>query len=353
MQSVELIEQLSNGFGVSGFEDEVCDWIRNRVEPVADSVETDVLGNLMVSINPGRPFTLMLDAHMDEIGVMISHVEDGGFLRFVLIGGWDPRILPGHQVEIRSKDEKRYRGLIGAVPPHIQTPDEQKQPLKVEDLLIDMGVESKEAVAALGIGPGTPGAIAYPFRVLGDRRVMGKALDDRVGCAILIQCLEHFSEHRPDFTVVANFAVSEEVGLRGAKTAGYQIEPDVALVVEGTVGADTPGIPSHKCPTHLGKGPAISVADRSIIVNPAVVRYIEQAAIRLKIPWQYKAPLSGGTDAGAIHVSRKGVLTGIISVPCRYIHSPSSVMDLRDFEHTVKLVMEVARGAPSIKAAAS
>jgi len=280
---------------------------------------------------------------------MVSHVEEGGFLRFALIGEWGHRVLPGQQVEIRSRKGGKHRGVIGALPPHIQTSDEQKQPWKVEDLFIDVGAESREAAAEMGIGPGTPAALAYPFQILRDHRVMGKALDDRVGCAVLIRCLEYFSRNRPDFTVVANFAVSEEVGLRGAKTAGYQIQPDVALVVEATIGADTPGTPAHKCPARLSKGPAISVADKSIIVNPAFVRFIEQTASALKIPWQHKVPLSGGTDAGPIHLSRGGVLTGIISVPCRYIHSPSSVVDLRDLEHTVTLVIEVARRATEIK----
>lgn len=349
MKGVELLEQLSNRFGVSGFEDEVRNWICEHVRSMADDMETDVLGNLIVRINPGQDFTLMLDAHMDEIGVMVSHVEEGGFLRFALIGGWDARVLPGQQVEIRSREGSTHRGVIGALPPHVQTSDEQKQPWKVDDLFIDVGVESREAAAALGMGPGTPGTLACRFQILKDHRVMGKALDDRVGCAILIRCLEYFSRNRPDFTVVANFAVGEEVGLRGAKTAGYQIQPDVALVVEGTIGADTPGTPAHKCPTRLRQGPAISVADKSIIVNPAFVRFIEQAADALKIPWQHKVPLSGGTDAGPIHLSRGGVLTGIISVPCRYIHSPGSIVDLRDLEHTIALVIEVARRAPEIK----
>ena len=349
MNTVELLEHLSNRFGVSGFEDDVRDWICESVRNLVEDIETDVLGNLIARINPGQDFTLMLDAHMDEIGIMVSHVEEGGFLRFALIGGWDPRVLPGQQVEIRSRGGKIHRGVIGALPPHVQTSEEQKQPWKVEDLFIDVGAESREATAAMGIGPGMPGALAYPFQVLSDHRVMGKALDDRVGCAVLIRCLEYFSRNRPDFTVAVNFAVSEEVGLRGARTAGYQIQPDVALVVEGTVGADTPGTPGHKCPTRLSKGPAISVADKSIIVNPTFVEFIEQAAAALKIPWQHKVPLSGGTDAGAIHLSRGGVLTGIISVPCRYIHSPSSVVDLRDLEHTVTLVTEVARRARDIK----
>ena len=353
MDNIELLKELSGQFGVSGFEGEVREWIRENIRDLVDGIEIDVLGNLMARINPDinpqGDFIMMLDAHMDEIGIMVSYVEESGFLRFTPIGGWDHRVFPSQRVEIRSRDGKKHRGVIGASPPHIQTPEEQKQALKVEDLFIDIGVNSREEVAERGIGPGSPANLHYPFQLLGTNRAIGKALDDRVGCGVLIRCLEYFSRNRPDFTLVANFAVGEEVGLRGAKTAAFQINPDVALVVEGTVGADTPGIPAHRCPARLGQGPAISVGDKSIIVNPSFVSFIEQTAEASKIPWQHKTPLFGGTDAGAIHVTGRGILTGIVSVPCRYIHSPSSIVDLQDFEHTISLVIEVVRRARKIK----
>ena len=349
MDTVDLLRQLSDLFGVSGFEDDVRHQIREHVVDLSDKVETDVLGNLMVWINPDREFTLMLDAHMDEIGLMVSLVDEDGFLRFALIGGWDHRVLPGQQVEIRSRDGNKHRGVIGALPPHVQTPEEQKQPWKIDNLFIDVGAGSKKQVQAMGIGPGSPGVLAYPFQILSENRIMGKALDDRVGCVILIRCLEYLSKHRPDCTVVINFAVSEEVGLRGARTASYRIQPDVAIVVEGTTAADTPGTPAQKCPARLGDGPAISVADKSIIVDPGLLRLMEETADRCQIPWQHKLPLSGGTDAGAIHLSRGGVITGVLSVPCRYIHSPSSILDLGDLEHTAALTIEIARRALEIK----
>jgi endoglucanase len=349
MDNIELLKGLCGQFGVAGFEGEVREWIRSHIKEWVDTVEVDVLGNLIARINPGRDFTLMLDAHMDEIGIMVSYVEEGGFLRFAPVGGWDPRVLPAQQVQIRARDGKGYPGVIGASPPHIQTPDEQKQALKVEDLFVDVGASSREEVSAWGIGSGSPGCLHYPFQLLGKTRAMAKALDDRAGCGVMIRCLEYFSKNRPDFTLAANFAMGEEIGLRGATTAARQINPDVALVLEGTVGADTPGIPSHRCPARLGKGPAISVADKSIIVNPSVVSFIEQVAEASRIPWQHKIPLFGSTDAGPIHLTGKGVMTGIISVPCRYIHSSSGVVDLQDFQHAVSLVTEVVRRGREIK----
>jgi endoglucanase len=349
MDHFELLKALSAQFGVSGFEEEVRNWISETIRNSVDEIETDTLGNLIARINPGRDFTVMLDAHMDEIGLMVSYLEEGGAMRFATIGGWDPRILPAQQVEIRSRDGKKHRGVIGASPPHIQTAEEQKQVLRVEDLFVDIGVRSKEELIALGIGPGCPGNVCYPFHRVGTGRIMGKALDDRVGCAVLIRCLEHFFRNRPDFTLVANFAVCEEVGLRGATTAARQVRPDLALVIEGTVAADTPGVPSHKCPSRLGLGPAITVADKSILINPSLLSKIERIAGELKIQWQYKIPLTGSTDAGAIHLTGKGVLTGIISVPCRYIHSASSILDLNDFELTLALLIGVLQRAREIK----
>jgi tetrahedral aminopeptidase len=349
MDSIELLKGLSDQFGVSGFEGEVRDWIHARVQGLADSIEIDVLGNLIAKINPDRDFVMMLDAHMDEIGLIVSYVEEGGFLRFSLIGGWDPRVLPAQQVEIQSRDGSKHRGIIGASPPHIQTPEEQKMVLKVEDLLIDIGAESRDEVRDRGIGIGSAGVLHYPFGRVGKNRAMGKALDDRVGCAVLIRCLEYFSANRPDFTLAANFAVSEEVGMRGAQTAAFHVKPDLALVVEGTVCADSPGIPPQKSPSRLGSGPALTVADRSIIVNPSLLHFIEDVARGAGIPSQRKIPLVGSTDGGPIHMSGKGVMTGIISVPCRYIHCPSSVADIRDFENTVSLVIEVVKRAREIR----
>ena len=163
MDTVELLRGLSDQFGVSGFEGEIRDWIYAIIKDRVDDIQTDVLGNLMATINPGRDLIMMLDAHMDEIGIMVSYVEEGGFLRFGPIGGWDPRVLPARQVELRSRDGKKYRGVIGASPPHIQTPEEQKQALKIEDLFLDIGVHSKEEILARGIEVGSPGNLHYPF----------------------------------------------------------------------------------------------------------------------------------------------------------------------------------------------
>jgi endoglucanase len=345
MDNLQLLKVLSESFGPSGFEDDVRETIRKMIAPVVDDVRTDALGNLIATINPGKDFVLMLDAHMDEIGFMISYIEESGILRFTPIGGWDERLLPALRLAIKTAEGKVFYGTVGSTPPHIQNPDEQKAPLKPDDLFVDVGAASSEAVERMGIRVGDPVVPHADLLQLEGGTIMGKAFDDRAGCAVLIRVLEALSEDRPDFTLRACFSVCEEVGLRGAKTVAFQVQPTVALALEGTVAADTPGTPKHKNPTRMGRGPAITVADRSIIVHPKLARFIARTAGDLNIPHQIKTPSYGATDAGAIHLSGGGVLTGVISIPCRYIHSPNIVMNLDDFDHTVKLVTEVARSS--------
>jgi len=343
MDNLQLLKVLSESFGPSGFEDDARETIRTIVTPLSDDVRTDTMGNLIATINPGKDFVLMLDAHMDEIGFMVSFIEESGILRFTPIGGWDERLLPALRLSVKTASGKVFYGTVGSTPPHIQSPDEQKAPLKPDDLFVDVGAASSEAVEQMGIRVGDPMVPHADLLKLEGNTIMGKAFDDRAGCAVLIRVMEALSKDRPDFTLLACFSVCEEVGLRGAKTAAFQVQPTIALALEGTVAADTPGTPKHKNPTRMCQGPAVTVADRSILVHPKLARFIAKTADILNIPYQIKTPSYGATDAGAIHLSGAGVLTGVISIPCRYIHSPNIVMNLDDFEHTVKLVTEVSR----------
>ena len=343
MDNKALLTTLSESLGPSGFEDDVRETIKTLITPLVDDIRTDPLGNLLATINPGRDFTLLVDAHMDEIGFMVSYIEPSGVLRFSPIGGWDDRLLPALRVRVKTEAGDLFYGTVGSIPPHIQSPDEQKAPMKADDLFVDVGASSSDAVEKMGIRVGDPMVPHAELLPLAGNTLMGKAFDDRAGCAVLIRVLEALSENRPDFTLLACFSVCEEVGLRGAKTAAFQVQPTVALALEGTVAADLPGTPKHKNPTLMGRGPAVTVADRSIIVHPKLARFIRQTAEDLKIPWQVKTPSYGATDAGAIHLSGPGVLTGVISIPCRYIHSPNIVMNLDDFAHTAALVTEVSR----------
>lgn len=341
--SVPLLEKLSTAFGVSGFEDDVRQVIHPLVQPLVDEIRTDALGNL-IATRKGKPdFTLMLDAHMDEVGLIISYIEEQGFLRFATLGGWDTRILPAQVVKVRTRAGKLITGVIGSMPPHVLKPEDREKPFKLEDLFIDVGATSAEEVQKMSIRIGDPAVPYYPFERLSENLLGGKAFDDRAGCAVAIRTLQELQKESLNLTLVCNFAIGEETGLRGARAAAYSVNPDVALALEGTIGADVPGVALSRQPTALGKGPAITIADSSLVVNRKIVAALEAIAEKLKIPYQYKLPVYGGTDAGAIHTARGGILAGVLSVPCRYIHSQFSLLRLDDFEQTVTLTAEFVR----------
>ncbi|MBC7097519.1 M42 family metallopeptidase [Candidatus Bipolaricaulota bacterium] len=343
MDLQDKLGKLSDAFGVAGFEDEVREVIRDMMSPYVDLCELDPLGNLTCSLGEGEP--VMLDAHMDEVGFMVRWIEDDGFLRLTPLGGWDERILPGHQLVILTREGKKRLGVIGVAPPHILKEEERKRVIPLEDLFVDVGARSRAEAEELGIRVGDPATIHYPFREIRPGYVTGKAFDDRAGCLVAIEAVRALAGERLPYRLVVNFAVCEEGGLRGAKVAAYRIAPRLALALEGTIGADFPGVPPAKQPVRLGQGPAITLADRSIIVSPRLVRFLEETAREEKIPYQYKLPAFGGTDAGAIHLERGGSLAGVISVPCRYIHSPVSTLLISDLEQTIRLTVAFLRRA--------
>lgn len=339
----KTLQKLSEVVGVSGFETGARDLIRNEIEPLVDEAWVDPLGNLL-AIRKGKKEhpRILLDAHVDEIGFIVRYIHDDGFLRLTPIGGWDPRILPGHRVVLQPYGQSprdRLFGVIGATPPHLTTPKQRENVIAMDDLYVDLGLSTKKSVEAMGIRVGTPLTIWQPFIQLPDDMVSGKAFDDRVGCLVIIETLRRLEKtHDHTATIAVNFAVAEEVGGRGAHTGAYTLEPDVALALECTSAGDTPGIPKHLSPTQIGKGPAITIADRSLIVHPKVLSTLEGAAKKQKISYQYKQPLGGGTDGGPISQSRHGVPTGVVSVPCRYIHSAISLLRLSDIAATIDLV---------------
>jgi len=339
----QKLQTLSDAFGVAGFEDEVRGILEKMVSPYVDSCQTDALGNLICSRGSGD--AVMLDAHMDEVGFMVRWIEKDGFLRLTPLGGWDERILMAHRVTLLTREGGKVHGVIGSAPPHILSSGEREKVVPLEDLFVDIGARSREEAEAFGVRIGDPGTIHYPFLRLREEYVTGKAFDDRAGCLVAAEALRILAEEKLPYRLVVNFAVHEEGGLRGAKVAAYQIAPKLALALEGTIGADMPGVPEAKQPVRLGHGPAITLADRSITVKPKLARFLEKVAEENGIPYQYKLPAYGSTDAGAIHLERGGVLAGVVSVPCRYIHSPVSTLYLSDLEATLNLVVAFLRRA--------
>lgn len=332
----EDLQALSEAAGVSGAEGEVRRLIAQRAAPLADRLETDVMGNLVAWRYPegasgpdGTP-VVMLAAHMDEVGLLVSHIEGDGTLRFRKVGGIDDRVLMGQHVRIGPRS---IPGVIGVKPFHLQKPDERGRAEEASQLVIDIGADSREQ-AEKAVELGDFAVFATRFQMLGERRALGKAFDDRVGCAVLLQILAR----RYPVSVAAVFTVQEEVGTRGAEVAAYHVGPDLALVLEGTTCADIAGSEPHAEATRLGEGPALSVMDATSIASPALVRLLVRTAEQERIPYQWRRVTAGGNDAGPIHTSRFGVPCATVSVPCRYIHGPAAICDLRDAEGAVRLV---------------
>ncbi|MEW6546985.1 MAG: M42 family metallopeptidase [Bacillota bacterium] len=334
-EETELLRELSEAGGVSGWEGEVRSIIRARLEQMGARYRTDNLGNLIVYRGPDDEragLRVMLAAHMDEVGLVVSSIDKSGLLRFRKVGGIDDRVLVSKSVLV---GKARVPGVIGAKPIHLQQPREQENPCRSEDLYVDIGAKSKEE-AEKAVRVGDPIVFATRFTRLGERRARGKAFDDRAGCLVLLGVLRE-TYRVPVYGV---FTVQEEVGLRGAQAAAYAIEPGLGLALEGTVCSDTPGSDEHAQGTRLGHGPAISVMDAATIHNRHVIERLVEVAQKAGIPYQMRRTTSGGNDAGRIHLARAGAAAGGLSVPCRYIHSPASVLDLEDLANTRRLLVE-------------
>jgi putative aminopeptidase FrvX len=331
------LKQLSEAVGVSGHEDEVREVIIDAITDKVDEYRVDSIGNV-IALKKGDGMSdlkVMVAAHMDEVGFMISQIEDSGLLRFFKVGGLDDRILPAKMVWI---GDKKVPGAIGAKPVHLTERDERNKTIKYKQLSIDIGASSKAEAEKL-VQRGDYATFAVEFVELDPngeswRTVRGKAFDDRVGCAVLIELL---TTQYP-FDLHAVFTVQEEVGLRGAQVAAFAVDPDLAFALEGTGANEIPTKKDVSPSTRLGRGPAITLQDRSFIADRRLVRLLIDTAEELDIPYQIKQPGIGGTDAGAIHRTREGVPSVTVSVPCRYIHSPAAILSLDDFDHTVQLM---------------
>ena len=317
--------------GVSSFEDEVRDYIRQRVTPYATDLRVDAMGNLIV-LKKGARATgnkLMLCAHMDEVGLIIKSITEDGYLKFGCVGGIDRRVLLGKQVAL---GEQKVTGVIGLKAIHMTTAEERKKVPKLEEYYIDIGVKSREEAEKL-VGIGDCGVFVSDVVEFDDGMLKAKAIDDRVGCAVLVKLLE---EDLPmDCTFV--FTVQEEVGTRGAFGSAFSVTPEIALVLEGTTAADNPALDESLQVCWPGKGPVLSWMDGGSIYDRGLFELLRDLADRNGLPWQMKHYLAGGTDASAIQRTKSGVRVAGISAAVRYLHAPSSVANISDMEHMLTL----------------
>ena len=349
-ESIKTLQrQLSELIGVSGHEKPVVNFIQGKIEDKVDKMWIDPLGSLLAIIEgEGGKERIMLDGHVDEIGFMISYIDSKGFLSFVPIGGWDTRTLLGQSVKILTNENEEFHGIIGSKPPHLTTQSERETVVKISEMYIDIGLSTKEAVESSGIQIGSVGTLYDPFVEFPNNMVRGKAFDDRTAINVLIHTIKKFSTKPPLDTLLFSFSTQEEVGGRGARTAAFTLKPTMALAIENTTAADVPGVKDSECPAYIGKGPAITVADRSMIAHPFINKRLTTNAKHEKIPYHIKKPLFGGTNAGNIHQSRAGVPSSVVSVPCRYIHSSVSLLSLEDIHHTINLISAFIRNPANI-----
>jgi endoglucanase len=331
-EQIALLEKLCNAVGVSGDEGEIRKIIFAELEGVADELKVDALGNVLAvknAVTGSAPMRIMLDAHMDEVGFMIVEDNGDGLYFFELVGGIDERQLPGKPVWV-GKDH--IPGVIGAKPIHLAEHDELKSPIPLESLRIDIGPEG-----AGKLKPGDYGTYASRFTRIGPS-LRAKAIDDRIGVATLIELVKHAPKH---ITLLANFAVQEEIGGRGARVAAHTFDPDMAIAIDSTPAFDLPREDDEENTvynTRLGLGPAIYISDIGTISDPRLVRYLSQTAERNAIQYQYRQPGGGGTDAAAIHKVRSGIPSVSVSVPGRYAHTANLMCRLSDWENTMQLL---------------
>lgn len=337
-----LLKELTEVAGVPGFENEVRTMIRKHMENLT-TIEEDRLGSIICKKEgPADGPKIMLSGHMDEIGFMVTHITEKGFIKFQTLGGWWEQVMLAQRVIIKTRIGN-IPGVLGSIPPHILDSETRNKVVKKQNMFIDVGAKDKEeAEKVFGIRPGDPIIPVSEFAQMANPRlVMGKAFDDRLGCAIFMEVMKELKGVTHPNTIFGVGSVQEEVGLRGAKTSVSKICPDVAFALEVGIASDVPGSEKFGAYQKLGAGPAILVYDRSMIPNRALRDFVIDVAEENEIPYQLDSMDGGGTDAGAIHVFNDGIPSLVIAVPTRYIHSHVGLINLDDYENAIKLMKEV------------
>jgi putative aminopeptidase FrvX len=339
----KLLKEITEVPGISGYESEVRGVMRRYLEPVA-KIEQDRMGSI-IGVRRGTADgpRVMLAGHMDEVGFLVKLVTKEGFLKFVTVGGWWDQVVLAQRVTVLTRSGE-VPGVIGAKAPHLLEPEERKKVMPLKDMYIDVGATSKDEVEAMGVRPGDPVIPICPFTIMSNSKsYLGKAWDDRVGCALTIQALEELAKAEHPNTVYGAGTVQEEVGLRGARTSAHLVSPDVGIILEVGIAGDVPGITEGESPEKLGAGPVLMVYDASMIPNLALRNLAMDTAEELGISLQFDAMQRGGTDGGTIHIHAEGVPCIVLGVPSRHIHSHASIIHRSDYDDALRLVVELVQ----------
>ena len=332
MTDWKLLMELSDTPGIPGDEGKIREIVLRELKEMADEIKIDPLGNLIIHLKGDGP-KLLIDAHMDEVGFMVSKIDDDGFIRVVPVGGIPPEHAYSQRVVIWGKEP--VYGIFGSVPPHVRKGEEKKLP-DIDEMFVDTGLEPETVKKLVRIGD----SVTFDTKAVEQEdAILGKAFDDRVGIFVMIEAVKRARKRSVDLYLVA--AVEEEAGLRGARTAAFGVEPELAVALEGTVALDTPGVPFHRKLAEVGKGPEIRLSDRAFVASRSWVNFISKLADERGIPYQLIVKRVGATDAAAIQTTREGVHVTAISVPVRYIHSANSIVRKSDVDATISLVTAI------------
>ncbi len=334
--NLALLRELCETVGVPGREERVRAIVRRELEPLVDEIRVDALGNLIALRKGSSDRRLAINAHMDEIGFLVTHVEEGGFLRLNPLGGHDPRNMVAQRVIVQGTRD--LAGLLypGQKPPHLQNPEDRDKIAKLPEFYVDLGLPEAEVKELVPVG--TPVVIHRELAEVGNA-VSCKAMDNRIACFVMIEAMRRTQRtHSGGFDVYAVATVQEEVGVRGAITSSYGIEPHVGIALDVTIAADIPGVPRQDRTTALGEGAAIKIMDSYSISSPKVVDRLKELAEIREIPYQMEILRAGGTDAGGIQRVRSGCPVATISIPCRYVHSSLEMCHKGDIEASIALM---------------
>ena len=341
---ITWLKEISEVPGPSGFERRVRDLMIQRIEGKCEVLEDKIGSVIFKKQGRAQGPGIMLAAHMDEIGFLVKTVTKEGFLKFVTLGGWWEQVMLGQRVTVMSP-KGDIPGVIGSKPPHVLSAEERKKMVMKKEMYIDVGaIDKKDAEERMGITPGVPVVPFTPFTPMANPDLlMGKAWDDRVGCAVLTEVLHQLEKINHPNTVFGVGTVQEEVGCRGAKTSADVISPHIAIAVDTCIAGDTPGMNEDQAAAKLGCGVAVCIYDASLIPHVRLRDFVLETARLANIPFQLEFSEGGGTDGGRIHLHAQGVPSIVLSVPTRYIHSHNGIISRRDYEATVRLILELVK----------
>ncbi|MBP3039915.1 M42 family metallopeptidase [Bacillaceae bacterium Marseille-Q3522] len=342
--TLKMLKDLTDAKGIPGNEREPREVMKKYISDYADKVTTDNLGSLIAK-KAGKKDgpKIMISSHLDEIGFMVTQIDEKGFIRFQTVGGWWSQVMLAQRVTIVTSSGE-VTGVIGSKPPHILPAEARKKPVEIKDMFIDISASSKEEALEWGVKPGDMVVPYFEFNVLkNEKMLLAKAWDNRIGCAIAIEVLKQLKDAEHPNVVFGVGTVQEEVGLRGAKTSAQKIKPDIAFAVDVGIAGDTPGVSEKEAMGKMGEGPQIILYDASMVSHKGLRDFVTKTADELHIPYQYESIPGGGTDSGSIHLTHKGVPALSITIATRYIHSHAGILHRDDFENAVKLIAEVIK----------